>query len=142
MTEKPVAVVPVEPGTFVRMFPERHPDGKYYKDTKWNGKILYFEGHPAFEVASFILDRSGTYVTFERADGTFYLRGEFDDVKFPFPHPMFEIVDEAEAAQFRAQKDRARAILRAEYAKRRWYWPFSIRWPDWLRLRTLRCDHT
>ena len=136
-------ITPIQPGTFIRMFPERHPDGKYWKDTTWNGKPVYFEGHPVFEVASFILDRCGTYVTFQRDDGTCYMRGsaEFHDKKFPFPHPMFEIVGEAEAAQLRERRDRALAVLRAEYAKRSWLWPFSIRlWPGWLRLR--RCVHT
>ncbi|HEV3245047.1 MAG TPA: hypothetical protein VG102_01680, partial [Candidatus Paceibacterota bacterium] len=72
----------------------------FLKRTTILGKEIPFEGSPVFEVNRFILDREGGHVTFERREGTFYALGggAIEDVEFPYPHPMFEVIDEAEAA--------------------------------------------
>ncbi len=121
---KPVVVMP---GTFIRMFPERDPEGRHFKDHTWRGKKLYFEGHPVFEVKSFIVDGGGSYVTFERADGTSFVMGGGDiiDKKFAFPHPTLEIVGEEEAAAIRVRR---RAWIESNRAQKRpswlqWLWP-------------------
>lgn len=135
--EKCVAMSgPIKPGTFVRMFPERHPDGRYIQDTAWTGRSVYFEGHPVFEVTSFILDGSGTYVTFCRQPGTFYLfgAGDIEDRKFPFPHAMFEVLDDVEAEQIRLS--RRREIAARQVQRKRWAWP------SWLWPRAMRQAHT
>lgn len=128
-------IVPVQPGTLLRMFPERHPDGKCLKDTTWLGKQIYYEGHPVFEVKSYILDEEGGHVTLYGEGATYVMgSGEIKDKKFPFPCPMFEILGEAEAAQSRLQQETEDLI---ELARHPWG-----RWFDWLRVPVARFTHT
>ena len=125
-------IVPVEPGTFLRTSPEKHPDGKFVKWTTLMGKETCYEDHPIFEVKSYILDNEGGHVTFQRCAGTFYLLGggTFVDVKFPYPHAMFEVVGEREAEEIR--RSQTQGVIANRSAQRRW------KWPDWLRLRAAK----
>lgn len=129
---KPRPVIePVEPGTLLRVSPEKHPDGKFVMWTTLFGKESCYEGNPIFEVKSYILDREGGHVTFERYAGTFYVLGggSIVDMKFPYPHPMFEVVGDAEAEQLRLRWQAEDLI---ELARSR-----RGRWLNWLLPRAL-----
>ncbi len=129
-------IVPVAPGTLLQMFPERHPEGQYLQDyTGWLGQTpVYYTGHPVFQVRSFIWDREGTHVTFDWGAGTI-IAGGYGGIKykkFPYPSPMFEVVDEAVARYIRADWETAVAIQRTRRHRRRW------KWPHWLHFRKAR----
>ena len=127
-------ILPVAPGTFLRMFPERHLDGRLLKESGWwtRSGDTYYEGHPVFEVESYVLDSEGGHVTFQRSAGTFYVLGggHIVDRMFPYPHPMFEVIDADEAEHIRSQM-KAAAANRIARRSRSW-------WPDWLRLAAMR----
>lgn len=120
------AVVPVEPGTVLSHSPEHDTDNWLVSGWTWHNRPIPFIGKHVFEVKSYILDRDGGHVTFERAVGTYdvYGGGRIEDIKFPYPHPMFEVVGEAEAARIKSEWKRENAARRS---RRRWSWH------DWLR---------
>ena len=134
MSKSRFVIEPIEPGTLLRMSPERHPDRKFVTWTTFFGKEICHEGQPVLEVKSYILDDKGGHVTFQRQAGTFYVLGGgmLVDVKFPYPHPMFQVIGEAEAEGLRLQWHAEDLI---EVARNRSRWP---RWPDWLRWPTVR----
>ena len=100
------------------------------------GKEIPFEGHPVFEVNTYVLDREGGHVTFYQGGfGTFYMLGggTIVPVKFPYPHPMFEIVGEVETAQIRAGWTAHYVMEREKRRSRRWNRIIdSILQPKWL----------
>src|SRR3989344_8773387 len=122
-------IVPVRHGTLLRMFPERQGRDVFPKRITWLGKAIPFVGNPVFEVESYIFDRDGGHVTFNRGgEGTFVVfgGGRIESVKFPYPHPMFEVIDEAEATQIRLQWQTDDLIKLA--TSRWWRWPNGLWW--------------
>jgi hypothetical protein len=97
------------------------------KSTTWSYQDIPFDGHPVFEVDSYVLDRDGGHVTFDRGgEGTFvvYGGGRIEPVQFPYPHAMFEVVGEAETLRIKSQRRAARqqAHRPGKWLSRLWPW--------------------
>ena len=113
------------------MFPDRQTGLEFAKRTTMIGKVIPFAGNPVFEAKSYVLDEYGGHVTFRREEGTFdvFGGGRIEDIKFPYPDPMFEVIDEAEATRIKAQW---RAAAASQLERHRW------KWLDWFRFGTAR----
>ncbi len=100
-------VEPVAPGTLLRYHPQRDTDQVMETRTRWLMRRISPQHPQIHEVESFIWDRKGTYVTLERRNGTYVVfgGGRMEDIKFPYPHPMFEVIGEADAARIRLEKN-------------------------------------
>ena len=127
------AIVPVEPGTILSHSPELDTDNWLVSGWTWRSKPIPFVGKHVFEVKSFILDKDGGHVTFERSVGTYviYGGGRIEDIKFPYPHPMFEVVGEAETTRIKAKWE-AEDVANRERRRRKW-----PSWPQFCRPRTV-----
>ena len=125
-------VEPVAPGTYIRYDPKQDPQRWVDPREGWLMRPMNFDHPQVFEVKSFIWDKEGSHVTFERRNGTFYMRGEIRDVKFPYPHDMFEVLSEAEAANYRlADQVIEIAHLAASSRKRfKWLMEWIRTWPQ------------
>lgn len=121
--------VPIKPGTLLKMSLKR-ADGWFDEPTTIFGRKIPAPATRVLEVESFILDKNGGHVTFEREQGTYdvYGGGRIEDIKFPYPHAMFEVIDEAEAAHIRAEQDVLGVIEAATHPLGR-----LMRWLDQLR---------